>query len=189
VTLQIKTLASDRDIKIVAESQSWSVPKLVLYTAGNRYGPRDPQRGGDGWVKPSVLPIVEHYNDMLWSDFSNMNGSSFYPPHVSHQTGNDVDGRFSDGTYNAHSAISAQRMLTYLDDARYGSRIVCVFVSYAKVNTDSFWLTIQGKRLADGRVASNVILSVAGHADHFHWRITDTDDPAYATCPRSLGDD
>ena len=127
--------------------------------------------------------------DILWSDFSNMNGGSFYPPHKSHQTGNDIDGRFADGTYNAHSAATATRMLGYLDNPTYGSRIVCVFATYGKTATDAFWNTIKNKKLRDGRQATNVIFSIPGHGGHFHWRITDSKDPFFSACPRSLADD
>lgn len=169
-----------------------SVPKLVLYPytdSQHRYGPRDPNKGGDGWVKPSVLPVAEHFSDILWSDFSNMNGGSFYPPHKSHQTGNDIDGRFADGSYNAHSAATATRMLGYLNDPTFGSRIVCDFVTYTKSPPDAFWNTIKGKKLRDGRQASLVILSIHGHDTHFHWRITDTYDPHFTACPKKLADD
>lgn len=169
-----------------------SVPKLVLYpyTDGqHRYGPRDPNKGGDGWVKPSVLPVAEHFTDLLWSDFSNMNGGSFYPPHKSHQSGNDIDGRFADGSYNPHSAATAMRMLAYLNDPTYGSRIICAFATYAKTPTDAFWNTIKGKKLRDGRQATLVILSIPGHGEHFHWRITDSYDPRFTACPKKLADD
>jgi hypothetical protein len=79
-----------------------TVQKLVWAESLPRYGPRDPEYGGDGWVKPSVLDVVRYYTEhhpaamhgLAWGDFSRMNGGHF-SPHSSHRMGNDVDGEFS----------------------------------------------------------------------------------------------
>jgi hypothetical protein len=79
-----------------------TVEKLVWAEGLPRYGTRDPDYGGDGWVKPSVLDVVRYYTNhhpaamhgLAWGDFSRMNGGHFHL-HGSHRIGNDVDGFFS----------------------------------------------------------------------------------------------
>jgi hypothetical protein len=58
-----------------------------------------------------------------------MNGGPF-PPHGSHQTGNDFDAETADGMYqnewihaHMHSAAMAARLIAYLNDPVYGRRI------------------------------------------------------------------
>jgi hypothetical protein len=170
-----------------------TIRKLVLYSGTNRYGPRDPDRGGDGWVKPSVGALVQAMGaDYLWSDFSNMHGGSFYPPHKSHQQGNDVDGRFADGSIERdwdalkhHTARTAQRFLDVLNGPE-GSRIVCMGITFEQKASDPFWTKIKDVTLRDGRKARDVILTWHGHDKHFHMRAADSADKPYNVCVKHL---
>ena len=152
-----------------AKREFGPVQILVRYEGNNRYGTRDVQRGGDDWVKPSVRRVVQHFSDILVNDFSNMNGGSFAPDHQGHQNGQEVDGWF-DG-FNNRDAQTAQRMIGYLNDATYGSRIVTVFVTYQRIDTDPFWVAIRDLILDDDRMARDVIRVEAAHDTHFHWNI------------------
>lgn len=143
-----------------------SVQLLVRFTGGSRYGGRDAARGGDDWVKPSMREIVDHFG-LTYGDFSNMNGGNF-PPHSSHRNGNDVDGWFSG--YNARNAATATQVIAHLNDTTHGSRISMVFVTFDRVATNTFWNAIKDVNLDNGRRARDVILPVAGHTTHFHWR-------------------
>ena len=98
-----------------------------------------------------------------------MNGGHF-PPHGSHQTGNDVEGWFPG--YNARNNATAATILSHLNDTTYGSRIDRVFVTFERVATDPFWAVIQNMTLPDGRLARDVILNATGHKTHFHYRIS-----------------
>jgi hypothetical protein len=150
------------------------VAKLVRYTGTNRYGGRDASQGGDDWVLPSVLPVLQHFaQELLYGDMSKMNGGPF-SPHQTHGDGFDVDAMYANGTYSAHTAASAQTMLQLLDDA-WGSRVGTVYVSFRKNPPDGFWSTIAGAQLTDGRRACRVFRSVAHHDGHFHWRIDHQD--------------
>jgi hypothetical protein len=142
---------------------------LVRYTNNNRYGPRDDAVGGDDWIRPSVKPVLEHFPDISWGDMSNMNGGNFFPPHHSHRDGVDVDGWFQG--YNNRNAATAQRLIGYLNDRTYGSRIQQVGVTYQRVNGNLFWEAIRNVNLNDGRHARDVIRPWDGHDTHFHWRI------------------
>jgi hypothetical protein len=142
-----------------------SVELLVRYTAGNRYGGRDPEYGGDDWVRPSVKRLVEHYSGITLTDFSNMNGGPF-PPHASHAAGVDVDVWFPG--YNTRGSAVAERIVEFLNDPSYGSSIAIVGVTH----TREFARAIAGVKLADGRRATDAIQNWKGHADHCHWRIS-----------------
>lgn len=178
-----------------------SVPKLVLYTRPNRDTrfPLDADKGGDRWVKPSVRDVYAQMDHYLWSDFSNMNGGSFRPPHASHDGGNDVDGIFDDhsiehdwATLKHHTAATAQRLLAELNNPTYGSRIICVFLSFNKVASDPFWMAIKDVKLADGRKADGVFLShptVGDHETHVHFRVVDiADKHKYPACKAHIVD-
>jgi hypothetical protein len=171
------------DVAFSTDDLAFPVQILVRYTKDNRYGQRDEDRcegtsypcGGDDWVKPSVKVVAEHFTGIKWGDFSNMNGGKF-PPHGEHQTGNSIDGYFED--YEKRDAAAAKKMINYLNDATYGSRIVCVFVAYtANDATDSFWNAINKDdkgndiKLNDGRLVRTVIRPEASHTSHFHWDI------------------
>lgn len=164
-----------------------SVQKLVRYDAGNRYGQRDETAGGDDWAKPSVRTVAKHFAGNQWGDFSNMNGGSF-PPHGSHRTGNDIDGKFAG--YPARDADVADTIIGHLNDDTYGGRIERVFVTFNAPGTKranwlgceagrdngahaDFWDAIQGVTLDDGRAATDVIRPIKGHCTHFHWRVSD----------------
>jgi hypothetical protein len=173
-------------LRLVAESANGEsatrefggVEKLVLYGGSNRYSVRNNAGvGGDSWVKPSVNEVLEHFRDLyagsdglLWGEMSNMNGGPF-PRHRTHQTGNDVDGFFTG--YRDRDAAVAEQMLAYLNDPEYGSRIHRVFVTFQRVDSDSFWTAIRDVTLDDGRSAREVIRRVGGHTGHFHWVVTD----------------
>ncbi|MGH9175676.1 MAG: hypothetical protein ACRD1H_15020, partial [Vicinamibacterales bacterium] len=146
------------------------VGKLVRYRGENRYEDRDDARGGDDWVQPSVLALLEHFGDaIVVGDTSDMNGGPF-PPHESHQTGHDIDGWFIG--YNELDAATAATIIGHLNDPTHGSRIELVYVTYEQVDTDPFWLAIRDITLADGRLARDVILPNPGHDTHFHWRVS-----------------
>jgi hypothetical protein len=168
--------------------------KLVRYKGSDRYGDRDAGKGGDDWVKPSVRTVVKHFDGITWGDFSNMNGGPF-PPHKTHQTGNDVDAKYANGTYPVRNAATADRMINYLKDSRYGSRIQKVFVTFNAPDTpESKWRTCEGNKpdnSAHGafwkeirnvkvpapgggtRLATDVIRPIPSHCGHFHWLISD----------------
>ncbi len=143
---------------------------LRRYIGTNRYGGRDENVGGDDWAKPSVINVIDHFSNLTFGDFSNMNGGSFLPDHTSHKAGNNVDGWFNG--YNARDAATAQTMINLLNDPTFGSRIQTVGVTFQQVNTDTFWTAIQNVTLNDGRLARNVIRPWAGHTTHFHWVIS-----------------
>ena len=139
-------------------------------SSSNRFGVRDVSRGGDDWALPSTIEVIEHFSNRITvNDFSNMNGGSFAPDHVTHRNGTDVDGWF-DG-YNARNAVTAQTMIDLLNDDAHGSDIGTVYVTYQRVITDPFWNAIRNVTLDDGRAASDVILPLVGHTTHFHWII------------------
>lgn len=144
--------------------------KLIHFTGTQRYGQRDENVGGDDWVKPSVKTVMEYFISLTWGDISNMNGGSF-PPHSSHRTGNDIDGWFSG--YNEINAATAATIISHLNDSTYGSRISLVFVTYDRSTGKPFWEAIKNVTLNDGRKAADIIRPVAGHATHFHWRVSD----------------
>jgi hypothetical protein len=143
---------------------------ILAFFSGNRYGTdRDPDEGGDAWAKPSVKQVAEHFG-LHYNDFSNMHGGGF-PPHLSHQTGNDVDLRFAG--YAARNAATAAALIAQLNDPTYGSRFQAIFVTFERTASNAFWQAIRNVTLNDGRLARNVILPEPLHADHAHWRISD----------------
>lgn len=142
---------------------------LVRYKGTNRYGDRDEAMGGDDWVRPTVRPVLEHFGEVMFGDLTNMNGGAFLP-HPTHREGLEADGWFEG--YDARDAATAQRILGYLNDPAYGSRIQSVFVSFDSARQAQFWDAIREATLADGRPAANVIRNVAGHETHFHWVIS-----------------
>jgi hypothetical protein len=139
---------------------------LVRYKGGNRYGDRDEAMGGNDWVRPTVRTVIEHFADLTVGDLSNMNGGAF-APHATHQEGLEVDGWFEG--YDARDAATAERLLGYLNDRDYGSRIQAVFVTFDRTRQAAFWDAISTATLADGRQAADVIRNVASHDTHFHW--------------------
>ncbi|RIH90383.1 hypothetical protein Mterra_00451 [Calidithermus terrae] len=153
-----------------ATEEFGAVQKLVRYTGANRYGGRDEGVGGDDWVKPSVRTVIEHFAGLTWGDFSNMNGGPF-PPHQTHNDGNDADGWFNG--YNARDAATAQTIIGHLNDATYGSRILTVYVTYQQANGNAFWEAIRNVTLNDGRQARDVIRPLGGHTTHFHWIVSE----------------
>lgn len=145
------------------------VGKLVRYRGENRYEDRDDARGGDDWLTPSSLALLEHFGDAIMiGDISDMNGGPF-PPHESHQSGVDIDGWF--WGYNELDAATAETLLSHLNDPAFGPWIDLVYVTYEQTETDPLWLAIRDVTLADGRAARDVILPYPGHDTHFHWRI------------------
>ncbi len=153
---------------------------LTTYNGSNLYSKEsDEIQGGDNWALPSTIELANHYASKIKvNDFSNMNGGNFYggrlyKPHASHKEGTDFDGIY-DG-YIARDAKSADIMMDLLNDTQFGSRIFMVGVTYKQIAGNSFYDEIKGKRLNDGRLATNVIRPWENHEDHFHWRmVTDS---------------
>jgi hypothetical protein len=146
------------------------VGKLIRYRGENRYEDRDEARGGDDWLTPSALAVLEHFGDaIVIGDISDMNGGPF-PPHATHQAGVDIDAWF--WGYNELDAAPAETIISHLNDPGFGSSIDLVYVTYEQIDTDPLWLAIRDITLADGRAARNVIQPYPGHDTHFHWRIT-----------------
>jgi hypothetical protein len=144
-----------------------SVQILARYTGNNRYGPRDTAVGGDDWIRPSVLNLLDQVADVDFGDMANMNGGTF-DPHASHGNGLNVDGKYAG--YAARDAACAQTMIDHLNTAAYGSSITQVFVTYTSTQTNVFYQAIKDVTLNDGRLATNVIRPVTNHDTHFHWR-------------------
>jgi hypothetical protein len=163
LTLRVKARSSSGE---TAEKDFGPVTKLVRFTGANRYGQRDPGRGGDDWVKPTVRVFIAGAGQ-TWGDFSNMNGGSFAPDHTSHQTGNSADGHFAN--YNVRNATTAATIIGHLNT--HGMRIRTVYVTFAPGS--AFANAIAGVTLNDGRAATAVIRNFGGHAGHFHWEVTD----------------
>jgi hypothetical protein len=175
-TLTLRASAKSTKGEEATKTFETPIHLLVRYTANNRYGPRNGNQGGDDWVKPGLKAIVEHYEGITLSDFSNMNGGNNYPPHSSHRCGNDVDGRFEG--YSARDAATAATIIGQLNDSPFGSGILMVFVTYEKKDTNLFWTAIKDVELDDGRRARDVIRDESGHGNHFHWRSTAKPIPA-----------
>jgi hypothetical protein len=162
LTLRVKARSSSGE---TAQKDYRPVTKLVRFAGNNRYGERDTARGGDDWPKPGVRAFIAGAG-LSWGDFSNMNGGPF-PPHQLHQTGNSADGWFAN--YNVRNAATASTIIGHLNT--HGRRIRTVYVTFAPNST--FANAIANVTLNDGRAASAVIRSVAGHGTHFHWEVTD----------------
>jgi len=92
-----------------------------------------------------------------------------FPPHNSHQTGNDADGWFNG--YNTRDAATAATIVGHLNQA--GGRITMVFVTYQSQPGNAFYDAIRNVILNDGSAATARIRPAPGHTTHFHWRITD----------------
>jgi|GEM_PF-6405107 len=149
------------------------VGKLVLYRGENRYEDRDEARGGDDWLTPSALAVLEYFGDaVVIGDISDMNGGPF-PPHVTHQAGVDIDAWF--WGYNELDAATAETLIGHLNDPVYGSWIELVYVTYEQNDSDPLWLAIRDVTLDDGRLARDVIQPYPDHDTHFHWRIVPTE--------------
>jgi hypothetical protein len=164
VTLRARARCSDGQ---ETERDFGPVQIVVRFTGANRYGGRDPHRGGDDWVKPSVKDVLDHFAQFTWGDCSNMNAGSFSPDHATHRTGNDADGHFAG--FNARDAAAAQTLIAALNDDTFGSRIATVYVTF----TPAFRQAIQNVVLDDGRRATAVFNDERNHDTHFHFVITD----------------
>lgn len=167
-TLQLRIAAETSSGQAAKKDLNRVINKLVRYDASNRYGGRDENRGGDDWVLPSVKKLAASVNGVTWGDFSNMNAGSFSPDHQTHRSGVDVDGHFVG--YNDRNADTAKKMIEYLNNPIYGSRITSVYVTFSKTGSNTaFWNAIKDATLNDGRAVADVIRPVAGHTTHFHW--------------------
>lgn len=164
---------SSVQLRVVATSSSGfeatkevgSVPVLVRYEGGNRYGQRDGSVGGDDWVLPVVRSRMELVAGATWGDMSNMNGGHF-SPHSSHRVGVDADGWING--YNARDANTAAGLIAMLNDPAYGSQVSMIGVTF----TPAFQAAIQNVTLNDGRLATTVFQNWTGHDTHFHIRWT-----------------
>ena len=189
--LRVKAVAEDGQ---EAEKTWGSVPRLIRYLGKNRYGPRDLNRGGDDWVKPSVKKVLESAAaGHCFGDMSNMNGGSFAPDHQTHQDGFDVDVKYDSptackngGSFSNALASDAQRIIDDLNNPAYGSRIGTLYVTFSYVNADPVWNAIKNVTLNDRRRACLVVKNVAGHDTHVHWRI-DFTDATPGKCPGDPG--
>jgi hypothetical protein len=171
-------------------SSCCEMPKLVRYTAGNRYGTgRDRWAGGDDWVLPTVrtfaLGVRSVIAGTVYNDFSNMNGAHF-PPHITHANGNQVDAKFPG--YAARDATVANRIIEILKDPTYGTKVRTVYVTFnapggrllscedpqqtRDTNHSAFYNAIQNKTVpAPGggtRNVTDVIRIAPYHCGHFH---------------------
>lgn len=146
-----------------AERDVASVPLLVRYTADNRHGSRNAQRGGDGWLLPTVRNTIEAIPGVTWGDMSDMNGGPF-TDHGGHDGGTVTEARFSG--YSARNAATARRLIRMLNDPSYGSQIAAVEVTF----TAALRRAIRGVVLNDGRLATDVIRNAPGNVENFHVR-------------------
>lgn len=165
--LRVKVRATDGR-EAVYENDNKLYPKLVRYTADNRYFVGEEQQGGNGWVTPDAKALLEGLRGVQFGDISNMNGGPF-PPHVSHQRGLDADIWFEG--YNAIDGAAAGFMLNLLNQSGIIERVELVFVAYQQVDGDPFWAEIRGVTLLDGRPASTVFVPEPEHTGHFHLRL------------------
>jgi hypothetical protein len=149
---------------------------LVRYTHGKRYGDdHDEDEGGDDWIRPSIRPVITHFAGLETGDISNMNGGPFLDPdpnksHKTHTDGTHVDAWYAG--YGLRDTVAARKMISLLNDATYGSRILVVFVDYSISDNNLFWNAIKDVRLNDGRWARDVIVPDPDHYDHFHWGLS-----------------
>ena len=143
-------------------------PLLSRWSGIDRYGKRDFNRGGDDWALPSTNNVCSAVQ-VTWGDFSNMNGGSFAPDHITHRSGTDVDGWFV-GYQNLDTA-SAKKMLSFLNTEGVGSRVKFVYVTHLMTDGAPFYDAYKRVVLADGRMAKDVIKHRPGHSTHFHWRL------------------
>ncbi|HEX8207959.1 MAG TPA: CARDB domain-containing protein [Solirubrobacteraceae bacterium] len=161
--------------------------KLIRHQEASRYLCCNESEGGDDWVKPSVDPVVANF-PAIWGDASNMNGGPIHP-HEEHRTGNDLDGdydgysKYDDrGVQVVNGAATANKLIGWLNDDEYGSRIERIIVTHCRPGATSpcdhdpsmaFWNAIKDKTLDDGRAARSVFQALVDHHHHFHLDITD----------------
>jgi hypothetical protein len=145
-----------------------------------RYGDeRDSVQGGDNWVVPSIIPVLEYFSKAPWgltyNDASNMNGGVFLgskksdKPHAEHKFGLDVDFKYP--AFPAQpNTDSLLFLLDMINDDKYGKRIKEIYVSFNK----EFRQAIEGVHLDEthgGALATTIIKNIAGHDDHYHFEI------------------
>lgn len=162
-----------------------------------RYGGRDDVLcsgsavtcGGDGWARPGTLAsigaLLGQDASIAINDLGNMHGGEF-PPHASHKEGRDADVGWSGfcscmpaGMPSADCSTSSDgdvaallRALSGLD-AVEAERIESVFLTFADCSVDdraAIESALATTSLADGRRATSVVRSVAGHRGHAHIR-------------------
>ncbi|MEZ4570252.1 MAG: hypothetical protein R2849_07975 [Thermomicrobiales bacterium] len=167
VDLQVSVTTTDGRRAVSGGSGQTRVQKLVRYTADNRYFVGEEEQGGNSWVTPSVKALTEQLADVQFGDFSNMNGG-YFPPHVSHQRGVDVDAWFFG--YNALDGDAARFMLDLLNQPGIIERVELVYVAYTQADGDPFWDAIRDVVLIDGRSAGEVFVPDAEHDAHCHVR-------------------
>ncbi len=168
VELRVRVTAADGREALYASSELNDIGKLVRYTADNRYFVGEEEQGGNSWVTPNVKTLAEQLPDVQYGDFSNMNGG-FFPPHVSHQRGVDIDVWFFG--YNDLDGAAAQFMLDLLNRPGIIERVELAFVAYAQTDGDPYWEVIRDVVLTDGRPAGDVFLPEPDHDTHFHLRL------------------
>jgi hypothetical protein len=188
------------------DTKDWTpmVQKLIWYSGSNRRGTNrelntcvvkagsswpDFPCGGDSWALPSAVIVSSNLANVIYSDFSNMNGGHF-PDHDSHQLGNDVDGLFgaTDATrWFAVNKRAAEELIALLNSS-VENQIDFIYITYS-AGTE-FWQTIRNAVLDNGTrvVPADVVQGVEsggnsnmrrgrirnwpGHVDHWHihWR-------------------
>lgn len=165
LTLRVRVTTSEGEEEV--REYGTEVGKLVLYWGENRYILDEEDRGGNDWTQPSVRDIMNDWLEVQIGDFSDMNGGP-YPPHVSHQTGLDVDVWFPG--YNEMDAFTAETLLGHIDGQPWTARLDLVYATFEPLPGNPFWDVIAGYTLSDGRPATAVILPEEGHTGHFHLR-------------------
>lgn len=166
VSLRLKASTSDGREAVRGGDYRY-LPKLVRYTRDNRYFVGEEQQGGNSWVTPDIKVLVEQFQDVQFGDFSNMNGG-YFPPHVSHQRGVDVDGWFPG--YNSLDEATAEFLLDLLNQPGIIERVELVLITYSQTDGDAFWTAIRNVTLVDGRPAAAVFWPESEHDTHFHLR-------------------
>jgi len=147
-----------------------TVEIMTRFEPTRTYGGADEHRGGDEWTLPSLIPLLEHFDDQLtFGDISNMNGGTFQPDHATHRDGVSVDAWFEG--YNARNAATAAQLIEFLNDDTYGSQIRQIYATFNPAPGNAFFDAIDGVVLDDGRQAVNVFRNVAGHDTHFHMEL------------------
>jgi murein endopeptidase len=125
----------------------------------------------------------------VYNDFSNMN-AGFFPPHVSHNLGIDVDVEFGTIHNNRNFAVSrtAAKKLIELLNSSVGEHIDYIYVMFPTTQDNDFWNEIRNAVLDDDSrvVPENLANTVnpqdpgvhaqgrirwsPGHEGHFHIR-------------------
>lgn len=168
LTLRVRAIADDGRAATY-DYRTGAIWKLIRYRGENRYlsGDLFPELGGNEWVQPAVNSIIATWQGVQIGDFSNLNGGPF-PPHITHQSGLDIDVWFPG--YENHDGFAAQTLLDLIDNQTVLAHLDVIFVAYSQTDGDPFWEAIRNVTLSDGRPASQVFYPEPEHTGHFHVR-------------------